>query len=182
MIRIVAFAISLLTLTVGSAVAATCTTSATFTVNPAVGSGCYAIPLTTPDNINGSSNDGFLDQFTASGFVAIADTDDSSVGVGSGAWVTTPIKGTNSGTFQISSAVGAEYTTLVLALKAGNGWAAFLLPDDILSGTWSSSKGLSHANLYGVLSAVPLPPSLPTFAAGLALLGFLGWRKMNGVV
>jgi hypothetical protein len=169
----------LLMLTAGSAVAATCTTSATFTVNPAVGSGCYAIPLSTPSNINGSSNDGFLDQFAASGFVAIADTDDSSVGAGSGAWVAVPINGANSGTFQISSAVGAQYTSLVLALKAGNGWAAFLLPDDVLSGTWSSSKRLSHANLYGVLSAVPLPPSLPTFAAGLALLGFLGWRKMH---
>lgn len=77
-------------------------------------------------------------------------------------------KNANSGGWAISS-IGSAADVMV-NLKAGNGWGSFLV--DTTSGTWTSSKGLSHASIYyragTPVGTVPLP------AAGWMLLAGLG--------
>lgn len=46
-----------------------------------------------------------------------------------------------------------------------------------LSGEYISADG--YLTSFSQVSPVPLPPALPAFAAGLALFGFLGWRKTH---
>lgn len=79
-------------------------------------------------------------------------------------------------------------TQIVLVLKAGNTFAAFLLDPFATEGTWSTSRGLSHASLYyrsckegdagcGVPSTVPLPAGGVLLAGGLAALAILRRRS-----
>ena len=86
-----------------------------------------------------------------------------------------PALGAKSGNWAIDTLNG--YTHVVLILKAGTNFGAFLLDGDPLSGTWSSSKGLSHASLWRTddqggggnnNGVVPLP------AAGWMLLAGVG--------
>jgi hypothetical protein len=117
-------------------------------------------------NINGDSNDAFLKLNL--GYVDLP----GALSVD-----------TTKGTFTIAQALVAGYD-LVLGLKQGDGWAAFVLKDNVFSGTYTTKNGsgaagfdLSHAELYGLLASVPLPATLPLLAAGLGALGLLGWRK-----
>lgn len=88
------------------------------------------------------------------------------------------VNGQKSGVWSISSF--PELTQVVIALKAGNNFAAFLLEPFISSGEWELDRGLSHASIYyrsceegdagcGI-STTPIP--LP--AAGFLLIGALG--------
>jgi hypothetical protein len=54
-----------------------------------------------------------------------------------------------------------------------------------LSVRYGQQSGLTNTisgklTSLAVVSPVPLPPALPTLAAGIALLGLLGWRKISG--
>lgn len=93
------------------------------------------------------------------------------------------------GTWSVDSFYG--YTDVFLTLKAGNGFAAYLLDTTQTSGSFTTfaeipdgnsgnGKSLSHMSLFyspDSLTAVPLPAALPLYAAGVAILGFMGYRK-----
>jgi hypothetical protein len=93
--------------------------------------------------------------------------------------VTPPTSGL-SGTFSLTASLLSGFTDFVIAFKTGQGnlnpdWAAFKLPAGVTSGTWtiSGSQALSHANLYGKVSAIPLPAAgvlLLTLACGFGIL------------
>lgn len=94
-----------------------------------------------------------------------------------------PDNGTKSGDWSIDTLAGL--TNVVITLKAGNGFGAFLLDltvADPLTGTWSSTKGLSHASIYynGTPAVVPLPAGAVLLLTGLAGLGFAARRRMKG--
>lgn len=99
------------------------------------------------------------------------------------------VNGSPSGTWSIPDYMG--YTTIMLTLKAGNEFAAYLIDTSFNSGEWTtasvfptnsgSGRDLSHMSLYyseSSLTVVPLPAALPLFAAGLVGLAFL--RRFRG--
>jgi hypothetical protein len=142
------------------------------TTNP----GTAVCLASAPGNLNGNN-----DVINQMGYITLDKSDDLVTGALPGALTATPPTSGLSGSFSISA---PGYGSLVLALKSGNGvlnpdWAAFLLPAGVTSGTWtiSGAQQLSHFNLYGKVSPVPLPAALPLFAAALAGTGLLGWRK-----
>lgn len=117
-------------------------------------------------NLNGgSSQDGFLDLYADDGYEAIS------------GWVTEPVKNMNPKTFSILSSLWDTYSSIVIGLKESNGWAVFFLNPNVTSGDWYSSKGLSHAQLYGLAATVPVPAGIALGASALGLLGFMGWRR-----
>ncbi len=83
----------------------------------------------------------------------------------------------------------AGYKDVFITVKSGNGFAAYLLDTAQISGDWTTAalfptkkggKGLSHMSLFyspDSLTVVPLPAAFPLYAAGMALLGFIGLRK-----
>ncbi|MEL6830954.1 MAG: VPLPA-CTERM sorting domain-containing protein, partial [Pseudomonadota bacterium] len=90
------------------------------------------------------------------------------------------MNGVRSGDWQIDALKGLDH--VVITLKAGNGFGAFLL--DLtggapLTGTWAATKDLSHASIYynGEVAPIPLPAAAWMFLTGLA--GFFGWRRRN---
>jgi|GEM_PF-6643708 len=64
-------------------------------------------------------------------------------------------------------------------LHFGGGYMAFLF-DSVQSGISieGTPRGLSNLRAFNV-SVVPLPAALPLYGAGIALLGFIGWRKRH---
>jgi hypothetical protein len=108
--------------------------------------------------------------FGKTGWV-LSDKNDSSDGNGLIEFLTAPINGTKSGDWAIDTLAGL--THVVITLKAGGGFGAFLLDltvENPLAGTWASTKGLSHASIY--YNGTPAPIPLP--AAGFLMLGALG--------
>lgn len=111
--------------------------------------------------------------FGMSGWV-LAAKNDGADGDGAISYTDAPANGSQSGSWGISSVTG--FDKVMVTLKAGNHWGSFLV--DTLSGTWSTSKGLSHSSIYyipgttggggGGGGVVPLP------AAGWMLLAGLG--------
>ncbi|WP_169543002.1 VPLPA-CTERM sorting domain-containing protein [Sneathiella aquimaris] len=98
--------------------------------------------------------------------------------------------GGTSGDWTIADFKG--YTTVMLTLKSGSRFAAYLIDTAFNSGEWTTAnvltnrhgraQGLSHLSVYysaSSLTTVPLPAGLPLFAAGLAGLAFLRRRKMK---
>ncbi|MEH6401808.1 MAG: hypothetical protein V7750_00450 [Sneathiella sp.] len=97
-----------------------------------------------------------------------------------------------SGTWSVASFAG--YTDVLITLKAGKNFVAFLLDTAFLGGDWTTdidilsnkkgkAQGISHLSIYyspSSLSVVPLPAALPLYGAGIVVLGFLGWRKRAG--
>ena len=67
------------------------------------------------------------------------------------------------------------------ALDGVNKGLGFIVASVITNGIFdevrftSGSNAFEYANL--TVSAVPLPAALPLYGAGLALIGFIGWRK-----
>jgi hypothetical protein len=99
---------------------------------------------------------------------------------------------TGQGTWSIGS-IGS-YNNLILAVKDGNigdgyQWGAFELAlfngSVIKNGTWSivdaagGAKALSGVELWGSVSAVPVPAAVWLF--GTALLGFIGMSRRTKV-
>lgn len=86
--------------------------------------------------------------------------------------------GDSSGTWSINGFAG--YTNVAIALKAGRSFGLFLLDTSAgTTGTWSTSRDLSHATIWiqgqPVIPAVPLPASALFLLAGIA--GFAGMRR-----
>jgi hypothetical protein len=91
------------------------------------------------------------------------------------------------GDFSIGATPG--YTSLTLVVKDGNlnglQWGAFSLSALALSGDWSLQdkdgkfKGLSGGELWGSISAVPVPAAAWLF--GTALIGFIGFSRRTKV-
>ncbi len=92
------------------------------------------------------------------------------------------------GTWSVDSFGG--YTDIFITIKSGNGFAAFLLDTTQTTGEWttaalfptkkSGGKDMSHMSIFyseSSVTAVPLPAAFPLYAAGIAILGFLGYRK-----
>jgi hypothetical protein len=108
--------------------------------------------------------------FGKTGWV-LSDKNNSSDGNGLIEFLTAPINGSESGDWAIDTLAGL--THVVITLKAGGGFGAFLLDltvENPLAGTWASTKGLSHASIY--YNGTPAPIPLP--AAGFLMLGALG--------
>jgi hypothetical protein len=124
-------------------------------------------------NINGgSSNDAFLDVHADEGYVTIAKLDFGQTSLGF--QVTGNFSESKTGTWTITQSILDQYDGLALGLKAGNSWATILLTDGLSTGTWSTSRGISHINLYGILAATPQAVPGPIAGAGLPALIALG--------
>lgn len=121
-------------------------------------------------NINGADNDGFLDVFGGVGGYQFL-TDQSAL----------DLTGTKSGNWSIDLTKLTGFSDFAIGLKAGNGYGVFALGDDT-AGTWSISKDISHANLYGKTSSpgptpVPLPAAAWLFGSALLGIGGIGYRR-----
>lgn len=154
-----------------------CTTStggsgATLTLSDATAAACF-----TGNDTN--QIDSFFPLFGMTGWV-LSDKNDGPDGDGTIDFVTGPINGAKSGGWTIDTLAGL--TKVVITLKAGNGFGAFLLDlttPDPLSGTWASTKGLSHASIYynGTPTIVPLPAGALLLITGIAGLGLAARRR-----
>lgn len=167
-------AAAVLALAGGAASAATCTGSfnkqtTTFTVNQLVPAGS-TVDAFCVNNSNDSVN-------AVSGLFGIdnwllgdksGDEDDGNVVVSFG---TEFSKGSSSGTWDILNP--DRYSSIMLVLKAGKTFGAFLLDSTaIMAGDWSTSRGLSHASVY--YGGEPTPAPVPLPASALLLLGGVG--------
>jgi hypothetical protein len=151
----------------GTAGAATipCTTStaangATLSVTHALDAACF-----TGNDTNLITST--FDIFGLTGWILADKNGSSTDGDQSITFTSGVTNGTKLGSWEISS-LGTAASVMV-NLKAGNGWGSFLV--GTTSGTWTSTKELSHASVYyrpGTPSPVPLP------AAGWMLLAGLG--------
>lgn len=162
-------------LSVGSANAATCTIngnqSTTYTVEVSGASVCSTGNDT--NTITTSSN-----FFNMTGWTLADKNDDVTSGNQNLTFATAPVNGAVSGTWSISNP--DNYTSVFMTLKAGNSFAAFLLDAaTFMSGTWSSTRDLSHASIYyrGQPAPIPLPASGVLLLAGLAGLAVARRRK-----
>jgi hypothetical protein len=122
-----------------------------------------------------------LEFFDMTGW-SVGDSTESAVGDGVASFLSAPGGGATSGSWSLASFGG--YGPLMIVLKSGHQFGAFLLQEAMnsLSGTWSIErdrcnangctkvgKVLSHASVYYTDQPAPVP--LP--AAGLMLLGGL---------
>nr|WP_319384360.1 VPLPA-CTERM sorting domain-containing protein [uncultured Roseibium sp.] len=119
--------------------------------------------------------------FGMTGWVLSEKNDDNN-GDGTIEFTSAPINGNKSGNWTIDTLAGLSH--VVITLVAGNGFGAFLLDlsvNDPLTGSWTSSKDLSHASIYykGTPTMVPLPAGAVLLLTGLAGLGFAARRRMK---
>jgi len=165
-----------LTCSAASAATLNCTTTggqgksnATFTLSNATGAACFG------GNDKNTVNSTFL-MFGMTGWIG-SDANNNGFGDGTVEFtsIDAPVNGDKFGSWTIDSLAGLS--KIVIVLKAGNKFGAFLLDLvalDPLSGFWTSTKGLSHATIYYNGTPVPPPSAVPLPAAGWMLLAGLG--------
>lgn len=150
--------------------AATCSSSATFTLNDAIAAACFTGNDSNQINLS-------FDLFSKTGWL-IADKNDDSTAGSPITFTNAPANGVKSGSWAVDSWGGYTTGNAVITLKAGNGFGAFLVDTDYASGTWSSSKDLSHASIYYQdITPVPLPASALLLFTALAGFGFVRFRR-----
>lgn len=115
----------------------------------------------------------------------LIDKTDTSGGALNGALSLTPPTGATTGDYSITA---PGFTSFILLIKSGFGqvtpvWAAFSVAGGALSGTWniSGQQDISHGALYGLVAPVPVPAGIALGAAGLGILGYMGWRRKKTV-
>jgi len=92
-----------------------------------------------------------------------------------------------SGIITLGDSIWSHYDQLAIGMKSGNNtdptWVIFILSttDTAFEFTIEPQGGLSHVNLYGVPSAVPIPAALGLFGLGLAGLGLIRQRKQKHI-
>ena len=154
----------------------TCSSATTYLLSDAVDKMCY-FGNDTPTVTSTFS------MFGDTGWI-LSDKNDGPDGDGAIEYVTAPINGTKSGNWLLDTLAGAS--KVVLTLKAGNGWGAFLLDlttVNPLSGLWETNKDLSHSSVYYQAgdtpppSPIPLPAGFPLLLTALAALGLAGRRR-----
>ena len=124
--------------------------------------------------------DASFSMFGLTGWILSDKNDDMTSGDQTIVFTNAPVNGVQSGDWEINTLAGLS--SIVITLKAGNGFGAFLLDLaglDPLSGMWSSGKDLSHASIYynGTPSPVPLPAGIWLFLTGVGSLGLIARRK-----
>ena len=153
-----------------TAEAATCASSATFELNGATSAACFT--GNDSNQINAS-----FSLFGKTGWMLADKNDDNATGSPI-TFTTNPTNGDKSGSWEVADWAGRTTGDVVITLKAGNGFGAFLVKTDLNYGIWSSSKDLSHASIYyrGV-TPVPLPAGGILLLSALAGLGFARYRR-----
>lgn len=150
----------------------TCSSATTYVLSDAVDKMCYfgndTPTVTSTYSMFGKTN------------WVLSDKHEGGDGTNVIQFATAPVIGDKSGTWLLDTLAG--YTSVVLTLKAGIGWGAFLLDlttANPLSGVWGSDKDLSHASVYynGAPSPVPLPAGLPLLLTALGALGLVSRRR-----
>lgn len=144
----------------------TCTSATSYSLSDAAQRECF----------NGNDTNQINASFSLFGMTGwkLSDKNDGPDGDDVISFTTAPTNGDKSGGWAIDTLAGLD--NIVITLKAGNGFGAFLLDltaSDPLSGTWSSGKGLSHASIYykGEPTKVPEPSVLTLMSLGLLGLG-----------
>lgn len=164
---------TIMTVTVGGFLALTGPANAATMSCTTTGPGNSAATLSLTDALNAAcfngndSNDigSTFSIFGLTNWILADKNDDVSSGDQSITFNSGVVNGSTSGAWGLTSLGSAS--SVIINLKAGNGWGSFLV--DTTSGTWASSKDLSHASIYyQPLTPVPLP------AAGWLLLAGLG--------
>lgn len=169
----------------------------TFSLTTTPTASCFATAALGAHNISGNPAGANPDPLfglylTAFGSPAllIDKNDDATSGTNPAALTVT--NGTLLGAWSFAALIapaGKICTDLLLAFKTGGNkdkksvWAAFLLPDGVQSGTWSTTgtNGLSHVNLYGRLVDAPPPPPAPVPLPATALLMVVGMAALAGM-
>lgn len=155
-------AITAITLTAGSSSAATLSCMSggtTFSLGASDATACFA------GNDSNTIDSNFV-MFGMSGWTLADKNDDATSGDQSITFGQGPANNVKSGSWDITDITG--FSKVVLNLKSGNDWGSFLV--STTSGTWSTSKDLSHASIYYIDAPTPVP--LP--AGGLLLISALG--------
>ncbi|NWN90908.1 PEP-CTERM sorting domain-containing protein [Marinobacter adhaerens] len=144
-----------------------CTSATTYTLSDAANSACFS-------GNDSNEIDASFSLFGMTGWV-LADKNDGPDGDGVINFTTAPSNGSESGNWAIDTLAGLN--NVVITLKAGNGFGAFLLDQSVsdpLSGSWESGKDLSHASIYyngQPTTEVPEPGTLALISLGLLGLG-----------